>query len=270
MKTTVGIFLSRVAAEQAARHLRDIGIAEEQLNLLTPLDTVEQHESVPITAAEPPGIGRALGGVVGGAAGASSGMFGTTIVVSMIPGIGPVLGGGLGLAALLGAVGGAAVGTVAGGALETSMAEGLPEDELWVYDSALQQGRTVLIVLTDNLIQRHLVRRTFEEAGAESVDAARQKWGIGLSDAEDQQYRGGGPTENRSEAYQKGFEAALQPESYGRSYDAAQPYLQGHYGEVYREPDFRHGYEQGRNYGEHIQEKWRQAVSNTPKAEEGR
>jgi hypothetical protein len=195
-------------------------------------------------------------------------VFGTVIAVSLIPGIGPILGGGLGLAALLGGIGGAAVGMAAGGALETSLADSLPIDELWVYDSALRQGRTVLIVLSDDSTQRDLARRIFEEAGAESIDAARERWNIGLSDAEDQQYHGeGGCAEGRSEIYQKGFEAALQSESYGRAYDAAEPYLQRHYGDVYREPDFRHGYEQGQRYGENIQERWRQAAVNTQHAE---
>jgi hypothetical protein len=268
MKSTVGIFLSRTEAERAAEQLRAAGIAETQLNMLTPGEAGEAHESVPTTAAEPPGIGKALGGVVGGAVGASSGVFGTVIAVSLIPGIGPILGGGLGLAALLGGIGGAAVGVAAGGALESSVADSLPIDELWVYDSALRQGRTVLIVLSDDSAQRDVARRIFEDAGAESVDAARERWNIGLSDAEDQHYHGGeGHAEGRSEAYQKGFEAALQSESYGRAYDAAEPYLQRHYGDVYREPDFRHGYEQGQHYGANIQEKWRQAIVKSYPAE---
>jgi hypothetical protein len=268
MHITVGIFQSRAAAEQAARQLRDAGISEEQLNILTPVEAGEHHVSVPTTAAEPPGIGKALGGVVGGAVGASTGLFGTVIAVSLIPGIGPVLAGGLGLATLLGGIGGAAAGALAGGALENRLADSLPIDELWVYDSALRQGRTVLIVMADDTDQRDLAQRTFEDAGAESVDAARQKWDIGLADAEALQYHGDeGHTEDRSEAYQKGFAAALRPEGFGQSYDTVQTYLQHHYGDIYHEPDFRRGYEQGLHYGTHIQEKWRQAVLNTSDAE---
>jgi hypothetical protein len=268
MQITVGIFQTRAAAEQAARQLRDAGITEDQLNILTPIEAGDQHESVPTTAAEPPGIGKALGGVVGGAVGASTGLFGTVIVVSMIPGIGPVLAGGLGLAALLGGIGGAAAGALAGGALETRLADSLPIDELWVYDSALRQGRTVLIVMAEDSAQHDLAQRTFEDNGAESIDAARQQWDIGLADAEALQYHGAkGYAEERSEAYQKGFSAALQPGVSDQSYDTAQAYLQQHYGDIYHEPDFRHGYEQGRHYGKHIQEKWRQAILNTPHAE---
>jgi hypothetical protein len=123
--------------------------------------------------------------------------------------------------------------------------------------------------MSDDSAQRDVARRIFEDAGAESVDAARERWNIGLSDAEDQHYHGEeGRAEGRSEAYQKGFEAALQSESYGRAYDAAEPYLQRHYGDVCREPDFRHGYEQGQHYGANIQEKWRQAVVKAYPAEE--
>ena len=265
MQTTVGIFLSRATAERAATELRDVGIAEDQLSMLTPLDAGEQHDSAPTTASEPSGVGKALGGVVGGALGASSGVFGTAIAVSMIPGIGPVLGGGLGLAALLGAVGGATAGAVAGGALETRMSQGVPIDELWVYDSALKQGRTVIIVLADNSTQCELARCIFEDAGAESIDAARRQWSVGLLDAEALQYRDGeAQVKASSQAYQKGFEAALQPEVSNRSHEMAQTELQRLYADLYHHPDFRHGYEQGRSYGEHIQEKWRQAIFDKP------
>jgi len=268
MHVTVGIFQSQASAEQAARHLRDAGMTADQLNILSPVEAGEPHKAVPTTAAEPPGIGKALGGVVGGAVGASTGLFGTVIVVSMIPGIGPVLAGGLGLATLLGGIGGAAAGIVAGGALENQLADRLPIDELWVYDSALRQGRSVLIVTADDSAQRDLAQRTFEEAGAESVDAARQQWDIGLADAEALQYHGDdGHIEDRSESYQKGFSAALRPEGFGQSYDTARTYLQQHYGDIYYESDFRHGYEHGQHYGKHIQEKWRQAVVNTHHAE---
>jgi hypothetical protein len=264
MQTTVGIFLSRAAAERAAGQLRDAGIAEAHLNMLTPGEAGEQHESVPNTAAEPPGIGKALGGVVGGAVGASTGLFGTAAVVSLVPGLGPVLASGMAVAALLGAAGGAVAGVAAGGALENNMAEGVPKDELWLYDSALRQGRTVLIVTTDDTAHRDLARRLFEEAGAESVDAARHAWGVGLTDAEDQQYQGGeGHAEGTSEAYQKGFEAALRPATRALSYEAAQDNLQRHHGDIYRDADFRRGYEQGLSYSEHIQGKWRQAAAPT-------
>lgn len=277
METTVGIFLSRAEAERAIERLRRAGIAEAHFNILAPGEAGEPHAEVHTSDTEPPGVGKALGGVVGGAVGASSGLFGTAIVASLIPGIGPVLGGGLGLAALLGGIGGAAVGVAAGDALESSVTEGLPADELWLYDSALQQGRTVLIVTVDDREQRDLAQRVFEESGAESVDAARQKWSVGLSDAETQHYHGDaevrhdhareGSAESRSETYQKGFEAALRSEANGRPYDTAEPYLKDHYGDIYRESDFRQGYEQGRNYSHHIQEKWRRAMSDTSPAE---
>jgi len=277
METTVGIFLSRADAERAVERLHHAGISGSHLNILTPGEAGEPHAAVPVTDTEPPGIGKALGGVVGGAIGASGGLFGTVIVASLIPGIGPVLGGGLGLAALLGGIGGAAVGVAAGDALETQVTEGLPADELWLYDSALQQGRTVLIVTTDDREQRDLTYRVFNETGAESVDAARQRWSVGLSDAETQRYdvdsaiqrHHGQETlaESHSEAYQRGFEAALRSEASGRPYDTAESYLQTHYSDIYRESDFRQGYEQGLKYSHHIQNKWRSAVADTSPAE---
>jgi hypothetical protein len=260
MQTTVGIFRSRAAADRAVTQLYNAGITHDHLNMLTPGEAGEQHEAVPTTEAEPPGVGKALGGVVGGTVGATAGLFGAAII-SVIPGVGPVLASGLAALALVGAAGGAVAGVAAGGALETGLSTGLPRDELYVYDSALRQGRTVLIVVTDEANQLEVARRIFEETGAESIDAARQQWWVGLSDAEAQQYQDSeGRTESHSTAYQKGFEAAMQTETSAQSYDAAQDSLRLHYGDIYRDPDFRRGYEQGRNYGEHIQARWRQAT----------
>ena len=104
-----------------------------------------------------------------------------------IPGVGPVLAAGLVGAALLGA-GGAATGMAAGGALEDSMAEGLPHDELFVYEDALRRGRSVVLVVADDEVSEGVARDLFKEAGAESVDAAREAWWVGLRDAEEAEY----------------------------------------------------------------------------------
>ncbi len=48
-------------------------------------------------------------------------------------------------AAILGAAG-ATVGATAGDKMEKSATQGLPEDEIFVYEDALRQGRSVVIV----------------------------------------------------------------------------------------------------------------------------
>jgi hypothetical protein len=66
--------------------------------------------------------------------------------------------------------------------LEDSMTEGLPEDELFVYEDALRKGRSVVIALADES-KAPLLRELLKAEGAEAVDAAREQWWIGLRDA---------------------------------------------------------------------------------------
>jgi hypothetical protein len=261
MKTAVGIFSSRAAAERAAHGLRSLGITAEHLNFLTPGAADDQPEAVPTTDTEQPGMGKALGGVVGGAMGASGGLFAAAMASAFVPGVGPITAIGLAAAALFG-VGGVAAGVAAGGALENAMSEGLPKDELFVYEDALRQGYTVLVALTDDTPQREAALRILETNGAESLDAARERWWVGLVEPEDEVYTGPeGSTAPRGPAYQRGLAAALQSETFGKTYDEVQGYLQTHYGDVYKDEAFRRGYERGRVYSESFGERWEQAAA---------
>ena len=177
METVTGIFRSRVDAERAIQRFKDIGIeGKRQLNILTPLSTDREIAQVLTSDTEQPGMGAAVGGVVGGA----SGMMIGSAVTSLIPGIGPVVAVGMVASALLGALAGAA----AGDALEDSTTEGPPKDEMFFYEDALRQGRTVLIALADDDKQAETARLALTESGAESIDAARKAWWIGLHDVE--------------------------------------------------------------------------------------
>jgi hypothetical protein len=108
--------------------------------------------------------------------------------------------------------------------------------------------------------------RVLEASGAESLDAARDKWWIGMYDATEEQYTGqaGRPLQNDSE-FRRGFESALQPEVYGKPYKEALPYLQSHYPEVYHHDAFRRGYIHGRTRSEGIGERWRRTALNREK-----
>src|SRR5215467_12333442 len=125
---------------------------------LVPGASLDQPEQVPTSETEQPGMGTALGGVVGGAVGASSGMMTATVLSALVPGIGTVTTIGVAALTLLGLVGGAVAGTVAGGALEDTLANGLPKDELYVYKDALRRGRTVLIALVEDTNQATAAR----------------------------------------------------------------------------------------------------------------
>src|SRR5205085_9972676 len=99
---------------------------------------------IPTTETEPPGMGEELGGAIGAGIGVAGGVSAGTAVASLlVPGVGPVLAFGLLGAALLGTYG-AAAGALAGEALEKGMYQGVPRDELYVYEEALRRGRSVV------------------------------------------------------------------------------------------------------------------------------
>jgi hypothetical protein len=259
MRTVAGIFQSREAAERAVEHLRSTGISEEQISFLTPGTTAEELDrAVPTTETEQPGMGKAVGGWAGGALGVAGGMHIGAVAASLfVPGVGPVIAAGLIGAALLG-IGGASVGAAAGGAMEDSIAEGLPHDELYVYEDALRQGRTVIIVVGDDDNQGETAQNILAQAGAESIDAARESWWVGLRDAEVEEYTGQGEDFKTDESYyRRGFEAALHPRLREGSFEENTDRLRERYGDVYEQAAFRRGYERGRAYHLGLKEKYK-------------
>lgn len=251
MKTVVGIFQSREQAQAAASRLREAGFAAEGVNLLTPSASEAQiHSGIPTTETEQPGMGKAVGGVVGGAAGAAAGMGLATAAASLlVPGVGAVTAIGLAAAALFGA-GGAVGGAAAGAALEDSMSGGIPRDELYLYEDALSHGRSVVFAFARTSEQEELARKAFSLGGAESLDAARERWWIGLRDAEKEHYEAGDePT------FRRGFEAALHPAARGKSYEEALADLEARHAQVFRHEAFRRGYERGLSHAARVRRK---------------
>jgi hypothetical protein len=250
MEAVVGIFTSYAAAERAGERLRAIGIPPDRLNYLTPGASTAEVEAVPTTETESPGVAKVLGGVIGGATGVSTGMLGLAVASAIIPGIGPVTAIGIAAAALLG-LGGAVAGAAVGDTLEEQLSTGLPKDELFVYQAALREGRTVLIALVDDETTAEAAREALRAAGAESIDAARERWWIGLRDAEAETYSAQGGDFSRDElTYRRGFEAALHSATAGKPYGEVVDYLRVRYADIYQETAFRHGYERGRAYYE--------------------
>lgn len=249
MSTVAGIFNSRADAERAVELLGSAGVTEDKISLLTPGTSQQQLDEVPTTETEQPGMGSALGGTVGGALGVAGGLsLGAAAASLLIPGVGPILAAGIVGAALLGA-GGAVTGAAVGGKLEDSMARGLPHDELFVYEDALRRGRSVVIVVADDEPQSETVRGVISQAGAESVDAARDSWWVGLRDAEEEGYTvDGGDFGTVEPVYRRGFEAALHPRARGRSLDEDSERLRECYGEECDAGAFRRGYDRGQRY----------------------
>jgi hypothetical protein len=257
MKSTVGIFTSRADAERAVENLRSIGIADENISLLAPGASEKKLEAIATTETEQPGMGKAIGGVVGGALGTASGMsLGAAAASLFIPGVGPIIATGIIGAALLGA-GGVIGGAAAGEALEEGMADGLPRDELFVYEDALRQGRSVVIALTTDDEQDEAARDAMEQAGAESLDAARENWWLGLRDVEEEDYTGqGGNFVGDEPNYRQGFQSALHPRTRGKSFEESGDFLNQCYGDLCNTRPFRRGYERGQAYNQGLKERY--------------
>jgi hypothetical protein len=79
-------------------------------------------------------------------------------------------------------VAGAAGGAVVGDRVEDRLADGLPRDELPIYQAALRRGRSVAVAAVDSDEEAERAREVFRAAGAESVDAARERWLTGLEE----------------------------------------------------------------------------------------
>lgn len=259
MKTVTGIFTSRADAEQAVERLHTIALPDKYISLLTPGTSQEEIETtVPTTETEQPGMGKALGGTVGGALGVAGGMhLGAAIASLFIPGVGPIFAAGVVAAALFGA-GGAAAGAATGGALEDTIAPELPHDELYVYEDALRQGRSVVISAAKDEEQADAVRGILAQAGAETVDAARESWWVGLRDAEEAEYdKEGGNFKEDESLYRRGFEASLHPQARGKSYEEAAEFLRERHNDSYASEGFRRGYERGRGYHQSLTERYK-------------
>ena len=82
--------------------------------------------------------------------------------------------------------------------------------KLFVYEDALRRGRTVVIALAKDDEQAEAARTALEELRAESIDAGRKQWWIGLRDAEAERYSEAGRDFTTAESvFQEGFTAAF-------------------------------------------------------------
>jgi hypothetical protein len=245
MKTVVSTFTSAADARRAVEELRRTGFPDDRINMLAPGAEDRAAATVPTAEGEAPGMGKAVGGVVGGAVGIATGVpLGAAASSVLLPGVGPVIAVGVLAGAVLG-LGGAALG----GAMENAMMTGLPKDELFFYEEALRRGRTVVIALAESDAEAERAREAFTRAGAESLDAARERWWLGLRSAEDAAYAArGGNFRGDESLYRRGFEAALAPESRTMSGDDLDTWLAARHGDLARTPAFRAGFERGRDY----------------------
>jgi hypothetical protein len=258
MEAIAGIFDSRDDAERAVHGLRYAGVANDRTVFLTPGTSDEAVESsVPITDTEQPGMGKAMGGAVGGAMGAAGGAtLGIAAASLLVPGVGPVLAAGVIGAALFG-VGGAATGVAVGAAVESGLAEGLSREELYLYEDALRRGRSVVIAFAADDDAEERIHNVLAQAGAESIDAARESWWLGLRDIEEEHYQTeGGDFRSNEVSYRRGFEAALHPKRRGRSYQECTSELNDTYREA-ADGAFHRGFQRGQDYYKKTRESYK-------------
>ena len=140
------------------------------------------------------------------------------------------------------------------------MTEGLPEDELFVYEDALRGGRSVLIVMADDETEASRFRELLQTEGAETVDAAREQWWIGLRSAEQEHYSARGRSFGDDDIfYRLGFEAALHARTRYKEYDQTLGEMDANVEELEQQypgrdvaQPFSRGYERGRDYYQHL------------------
>ncbi len=244
MQSIVGIYETPSAARDACRSLRET-VPVARIRIFAPDTTArELSAELPTDDSEQPGMGSAVAGVVGGAVGAAAASL-------LVPPVGAIAIIGIAAGAMLGLGG----GMMAGATVEEDMSEGLPRDELFFYEDALRQGRVVVAAFVDEDDDAEAAREVMAASGAETVDAARDAWWVGLRDAEAEEYRSSGRDfEADEQLFRRGFEAALLGERIDAPEHEVATYLVAHYPDVYHAEAFRRGWSRGRDHLARVRE----------------
>jgi hypothetical protein len=247
MQAITGVFKSQDQADNAVNQLRSLGITDKRIGIVRPGTAPERLEAgIPVSNTEEPGMGRAMGAAVGGAMGAAGGATAGLAVASlMIPGIGPLLAFGMVGAALLGTVG-AAAGSAVGNTVEEELGEGIPHEDVYLYEDALRHGHTVLIAYADEGEQADRAGEILRATGAEDLDVLRENWWQELRDEERTRYTG--DFDQDEESYRRGYTAALHPRRRDRAYADVEDELRTQYANTVLDRPFQSGYERGLNH----------------------
>jgi hypothetical protein len=267
MEAVTGVFATRAAAEEALQKVRKAGIPVDKITLLTPgsADKIDKEiQTIPTDTTEQPGMGNAIGALLGGGVGLTGG----ALLMALVPGVGPVTALGLLGAAVLGAAG-ATVGAAAGGKAEMASYEGLPEDEIFVYEDALRKGRSIVITLADDEPSASHIREVLNREGAESIDAAREQWWTGLRAEEASRYtttRGRNFSDDEK-FFRLGFQAAMHArtrcmefDQVSSAMDAALEDVKCRFPNQNVEEPFLRGYQRGREHYQQLCDEDRKAA----------
>lgn len=245
MNILVGIFHSAMAANGASKALHAMGITEGHLMLLTPeTGSAALHT---VSPEHPAGACDVKAGhVMGAATGFAGGLLSSAIVMFMVPGVGPILAIGTLVA---GAVVGATVGATVGGVVQKTFTMTLAPEEVFVYEEALRQGCTLLLVKPVNDVQRADVLALFTRLKTENVQELREQWWRQQRQQEATVYHGTTAEFAAHEvSYRRGFEAALDVRARGKSYSEAAHVLAQRDPAMYQDQIFRDGFASGQAY----------------------
>lgn len=270
MISVAGIFSHRSGAKDSIDKLRSLGIPDERLILLYPGAADEEVEEImPKVETGDRGTGEKIGTAVGRGIGIAGGiMLGGVVGSVFVPGVGAVLATGVLASALLG-TGGAALGATAGSALDEKSAEHLRHDQIHLYEASLRQGRSVLVALANEEREAQAMREILADAGAETLEDARENWWSELRSAEEAAYKKEGRDFAFDETlYQRGFEAAQRPRLRGKSLAESAVMLAQYFGDDQQTEAFQRGYERGQAYHQDLLEKFPAAAKASPAGRE--
>ena len=138
-KVVVGVFDHLPQAEQAILELLQAGLPRDRIDMIT---RSEGHSGA--TPRHEWQKEAANGAIAGAATGATLGAVAGALAMILVPGVGTVLGGGL-----LAVIGAGALGAAGGTYLGPFVALGLSSDEAHYYASEVDEGRTVVLVQSD-------------------------------------------------------------------------------------------------------------------------
>ena len=178
---------------------------------------------------------------MGAAGGATAGL---AVGSLLIPGVGPLLAFGMVGAALLGVVG-AAAGSAVGDTVEEELGEGIPHEDVYLYEDALRNGQSVLIAYAEEGDQADSASEVIRDGGAEDIDELRESWWQQVRDEERTGYTGNFDEDEPS--YRRGYTAALHPRRRGKAYSDVEDELRTEYANTVLDRPFQSGYERGFN-----------------------
>ncbi|HVW86453.1 MAG TPA: hypothetical protein VHB50_17325 [Bryobacteraceae bacterium] len=162
------VLSSMSEAEHVARHLENLGIPREDINIIAGNEANRHDEYMKEVKRESTttGAAAASGASFGGGVGILAGL-----AALAIPGVGPIIAGG----AMATVFTGMGIGAAAGGLVGVFKNMGISHDEAGLYEEAVRRGHIFVSAHVTDPMETE-VRRIMEEHGARDVRADAEQW----------------------------------------------------------------------------------------------